>query len=63
MTRLDMATGTPTGAEAYLVPDTSAAQQIDSVLIRSGRIIVTVNVPDDGPAAERLAPAVLARLR
>jgi len=55
--------GTPTGAEAYLVPDTSATQQIDSVLIRSGRIIVTVNVPDDGPAAERLVPAVLARLR
>jgi hypothetical protein len=55
--------GTPAGAEAYLVPDTSAAQQRDSVLILSGRIIVTVNVPDDGPAAERLVPAVLARLR
>jgi outer membrane protein assembly factor BamB len=54
--------GTPTGAEAYLVPDTSGRQR-DSVLIRSGRVILTVNVPNDGPAAERLVPAVLARLR
>jgi hypothetical protein len=56
--------GTPTGAEAYLVPDTTSdTQQMDSVLIHAGRIIVMVNVPNDGPAAERLVSAVLTRLR